>query len=168
MLVGKRRLGKTLLERHIVYDLIEDGHPIGLIEYSGLRDRVEAGGRRFSIVSERKPMTVSEHVAKLPTWRWKDVFAFRYDAGRLIASAEKSALNTFSLHQKAAVFSIQPRGRGCLEVCWQREGGAIGQVEYQGVVASELVSSLPPEWELSIQAFVMWMLVFYIQHERHN
>jgi hypothetical protein len=167
MLVGKRRLGKTLLERHIVYDLIAEGHPIGLIEYSGLRDGVEVGGRRFSIVSEREPMTVLEHVVKLLTWRWKDVFAFRDDAGRLIATTEKSALNAFSLHHQADVFSIRPRGRGCLEICRQREGGAIGEVEYRGVVASELVSSLPAEWEPSIQAFIMWMLVFYIQHERH-
>jgi hypothetical protein len=26
--------------------------------------------------------------------------------------------------------------------------------------------SLPPDWELSVQAFVMWVLLFYIQYER--
>jgi hypothetical protein len=44
MLVGKRRLGKTLVERHIVYDLIEDGRPIGWIEYSADRDRIDVDG----------------------------------------------------------------------------------------------------------------------------
>ena len=166
MLVGKRRLGKTLLERHIVYDLIEDGHPIGFIEYSAHRDRIELSGRRYSIVSEREPMTLLEQALKLLTWRWKDVFALRDDAGRLIATAEKSALNMFSLHHEAGVFSIRPRSRGCLEVCRQPDGMAIGEVEYRGLVASELVSSLPPEWKSSMQAFVMWMLVFYVQHER--
>jgi hypothetical protein len=166
MLVGKRRLGKTLLERHIVYDLIEDGHPIGSIEYSAHRDRIEIRGRHYSIISERKPMTLLEQVAKLLTWRWKDVFAFRDDAGRLIATAEKSALNTFSLHHEGAVFSIRSRRKGCLEVCRQRDGVAIGEVEYRGLVASELGSSLPSGWGPSMQAFVMWMLVFYVQHER--
>lgn len=77
-------------------------------------------------------------------------------------------MNAFSLHHQADVFSIRPRGRGCLEICRQREGGAIGEVEYRGVIASELVSSLPAEWEPSMQAFIMWMLVFYIQHERQD
>jgi hypothetical protein len=166
MLVGKRRLGKALLERHIVYDLIEDGHPIGLIEYSAHQDRIEISGRRYSIVSERKPMTLLEHAVKLLTWRWKDVFALRDETGRLIASAEKSALNTFLLHREATAFSIRPRSRGCLEVCGQGDGGTIGEVQYQGLVASELVSSLPTAWEPWMQAFVMWTLVFYIQHER--
>jgi hypothetical protein len=133
MLVGKRRLGKTLLERHIVYDLIEDAHPIGFIEYSAHRDRIEIRSRRYSIVSERKPMTLLEHVAKLLTWRWKDVFAFRDDAGRLIATAEKSALNIFSLHHDGAVYSIRSRRKGCLEVCRPRDGVAIGEVEYRGL-----------------------------------
>jgi hypothetical protein len=166
MLVGKRRLGKTLLERHIVYDLVEVGRPIGLIEYSADRDRIEIGGQRFSITSERGPMTLLEWVVKFLTGRWKDVFALRDDAGRLIATAEKSALNIFSLHQDGAVFSTRPRGRGCLEICRQRDGAAIGAVEYRGLVASEMESSLPSEWELLLQAFVMWMLLFYIQHER--
>jgi hypothetical protein len=168
MLAGKRRLGKTLLERHIVYDLIEDGHPIGFIEYSALRDRIELNGRHYSIVSERKPMTLLEQAIKLLTWRWKDVFAFRDDAGRLIATAEKSALNTFSLHREAATFSIRPRSKGCLEVRRERDGVTIGEVQYQGVVASELLASLPSEWAPSIQAFVLWMLVVYVQHERRN
>ncbi len=166
MLVGKRRLGKTLLERHIVYDLIEDDDPIGFIEYSALRDGVEIRGRRYSIISERKPMTLLEQVAKLLTWRWKDVFAFRDDAGHLIATAEKSALNTFLLHREGVTFSIRSRRKGYLEVCRQRDGAAIGEVEYRGLIASELVSLLPPEWERSMQAFVMWMLLFYVQHER--
>ncbi len=166
MLAGKRRLGKTLLERHVVYDLIEDGCPIGFIEYSANRNRIEIKGWRYSIVSERKPMTLLEQLAKLLTWRWKDVFAFRDDTGRLIATAEKSALNIFSLSREGAVFSIRPRSRGCLEVCRQSDGVAIGGVEYRGLVASEMVSSLPSEWEPSLQAFVMWMLLFYIQHER--
>jgi hypothetical protein len=74
-------------------------------------------------------------------------------------------LNTFALHRETAVFSIQPRSRGFLEVC-QADGVVIGEVKYRGMIASELVSSLPLEWEASIKAFVMWMLVFYIQHER--
>jgi hypothetical protein len=166
MLVGKRRLGRTLLERHIVYDLIEDGDPVGFIEYSARRDRIEIRDLHYSIVSERKPMTLLEQVAKLLTCRWKDVFAFRDDTGRLIAAAEKSALNTFSLRREGAVFSIRPSRRGCLEVCRQGDGTVIGEVEYQGPVASELVSSLPSGWEPAMQAFVMWMLVFYAQHER--
>lgn len=165
MLVGKRRLGQTLLERQIVYDLSEDSRPIGFIEYSADRDRIDIDGQRYSIVSERKPMTLLEHAIKLLTWRWKDLFALRDDAGRLIATAEKSALNTFALHREDAVLSIRPRSRGCLEVC-QLDGIAIGEVQYQGVIASELVASLPPEWGRSIHAFVMWMLLFYIQHER--
>ena len=166
MLAGKRRLGRTLLERHIVYDLTEDSSPIGFIEYSADRDRIEIRGQRYSIVSERKPMTLLEQVAKLLTWRWKDVFALRDAVGQLIATSEKSALNMFSLHHGGAVFSIRPRGRGCLEVCRQRDGIPVGGVEYRGLVASEMVSSLPSEWEPSIQAFVMWMLLFYVQHER--
>jgi len=166
MLVGKRRLGKTLLERRIVYDLTEDGRPIGLIEYSADRDLIEIRGQRFSIASERGPMTLLERAAKLLTWRWNDVFALRDDAGGLIATSEKSALNIFSLHHEGAVFSTRPRGRGCLEVFGQRDGVAIGAVEYRGLVASEMESSLPSDWELSVQAFVMWMLLFYIQHER--
>jgi hypothetical protein len=58
MLAGKRRLGKTLLERHIVYDLIEDSRPIGFIEYSANRDRIEIRGQSYSIASEREPMTL--------------------------------------------------------------------------------------------------------------
>jgi hypothetical protein len=166
MLVGKRRLGKALLERHIVYDLVEDGRPIGLIEYSAERDRIELDGQRFSIASERGPMTLLERVAKFLTWRWKDVFALRDGAGRLIATSEKSVLNIFLLHHEGAVYSTRPRGRGCLEVCRQRDGVAIGSVEYRGLVASEMESSLPLDWELLMQAFVMWMLLFYIQHER--
>ena len=77
-----------------------------------------------------------------------------------------SALNIFSLSREGAVFSIRPRSRGSLEVCRQSDGVAIGGVEYRGLVASEMVSSLPSEWEPSLQAFVMWMLLFYIQHER--
>jgi hypothetical protein len=165
MLVGKRRLGKTQVERHIFYDLIEDGRPIGWIEYSADRGRVDVDGQHYSIVSERKPMTLLEHAIKLLTWRWKDFFTLRDEAGHLIAAAEKSALNTFALYREAAVFSIRPRSRGCLEVC-QPDGAVIGEVKYQGMIASELVSSLPPTWEASMQAFVIWMLVFYIQHER--
>jgi hypothetical protein len=168
MLVGKRRLGKTLLQRHIVYDLTEGRHPIGFIEYSALRDRIELNGRHYSIVSERKPMTLLEQAIKRLTWRWKDVFAFRDDTGQLIATAEKSALNTFSLHQEATTFSIRPRSKGCLEVRRQRDGVTIGVVQYQGVVASELVASFPSEWATSIQTFIMRMLVFYVQHERAN
>jgi hypothetical protein len=52
MLVGKRRLGKTLLERHTVYDLTEDGQPIGFIEYSALRDRIELNGRHTIPLSQ--------------------------------------------------------------------------------------------------------------------
>ena len=166
MLAGKRRLGKTLLERHIVYDLIEDSRPIGFIEYSANRDRIEIRGQSYSIASEREPMTLLEQVAKLLTWRWKDVFALRDDAGRLIATSEKSALNTFSLHHEGATFSIRPRGKGYLEVCRQLDSVAIGGVEYRGLVTSEMVSSLPLEWEPAMQAFVMWMLLFYVQHER--
>ena len=138
MLVGKRRLGKALLERHIVYDLSEDGQPIGFIEYSADRDRIEIRGRSYSIVSERKPLTLLEQVAKLLTWRWKNVFAFRDDARRLIATAEKSALNVFSLHNDGAVFSIWPRSRGCLEVRRQRDGVVVGEVEYR--------EWSPPKW----------------------
>jgi hypothetical protein len=83
MLVGKRRLGRTLLERHIVYDLTEDSSPIGFIEYSADRDRIKIRGQRYSIVSERKPMTLLEQVAKLLTWRWKDVFALRDAVGHI-------------------------------------------------------------------------------------
>src|ERR1700736_6230200 len=110
MLAGKRRLGRTLLERHIVYDLTEDSSPIGFIEYSADRDRIEIRGQRYSVLSERKPMTLLGQVAKLLTWRWKDVFAFRDAVGQLIATSEKSALNMFSLHHGGAVFSIRPRG----------------------------------------------------------
>jgi hypothetical protein len=110
-------------------------------------------------------MTLLEHAIKLLTWRWRDFFALRDDAGHLIAAAEKSALNTFALHRDADVFSIRPRSRGCLEVC-QPDGAVIGEVKYQGMIASELVSSLPSAWEASMKAFVMWLLVFYIQHER--
>lgn len=99
-------------------------------------------------------------------WRWGDVFALRDDAGRLIATSEKSASNTFSLHCEGATFSIRPRGKGYLEVCRQLDGVAIGGVEYRGLVASKMVSSLPLEWEPTMQAFVMWMLLFYVQHER--
>jgi hypothetical protein len=147
MLVGKRRLGRTLLERHIVYDLMADGSPTGFIEYSADRDRIEIRGQRYSIASERKPMTLLERAVKPVTWRWKDVFAFRDDAGRLTATAEKSALNMFSLHHEAATFSIRPRGKGCLEAYRQRDGASVGAVEYRGVVASEMVLSLPSVWE---------------------
>jgi hypothetical protein len=109
MLVGKRRLGTTLLERHIVYDLMADGSPTGFIEYSADRDWLEIRGQGYSIVSERKPMTLLEQAVKLLTWRWKDVFAFGDDARRLIATAEKSALNTFSLHHEGAAFFRIPR-----------------------------------------------------------
>src|SRR6202022_1981590 len=88
MLAGKRRLGRTLLERHIVYDLTEDSSPIGFIEYSADRDRIEIRGQRYSVLSERKPMTLLGQVAKLLTWRWKDVFAFRDAVGQLIATSE--------------------------------------------------------------------------------
>ena len=111
------------------------------IQRSGTK--FEIRGRRYSIISERKPMTLLEQVAKLLTWRWKDVFAFRDDAGHLIATAEKSALNTFLLHREGVTFSIRSRRKGCLEVCRQRDGAAIGEVEYRGLIASELVS-LPP------------------------
>ncbi len=93
--VASRRLGKALLEQRIVYDLIEDDHPIGLIEYSAHRDRVGLSGRGYPIVSERELMTLLEQGLKLRAWRWEDVFAFRDYAGRLIATAEKSALNVF-------------------------------------------------------------------------
>ena len=132
MLAGKRRLGKTLLERHIVYDLIEDSRPIGFIEYSANRDRIEIRSQSYSIALEREPMTLLEQVAKLLTWRWKDIFALRDDAGRLIATSEKSALNMFSLHHEGAIFSMRPRGRGYLEVCRQLDGVAIGGVAYPG------------------------------------
>jgi hypothetical protein len=108
---------------------MEDDRPIGLIEYSADRDRIEIRGQRFSIISERGPMTLLERVAKLLlTWRWKDVFALRDDAGCLIATSEKSTFNIFSLHQEGAVFSVKPRGRGCLEVRRQRDGVAIGAI----------------------------------------
>ena len=58
-------MGKALLERHIVYNLMEDDRPIGLIEYSADRDRIDIRGQRFSIASERGPMTLLERVAKL-------------------------------------------------------------------------------------------------------
>jgi hypothetical protein len=166
MLVGKRRLGSALLERHIVYDLMEGGSPTGFIEYSADRDRIEIRGQRYSIVSERKPMTLLEQLVKLLAWRWKDVFALRDAVGHLIATSEKSALNTFSLHHEGAAFSIRPQGKGCLEVCRLVDGLSIGAVEYRGLVTSEMVSSLPSEWEPSIQAFVMWTLLFYVEHER--
>jgi hypothetical protein len=143
MLVGKRRPGKALLERHIVCDLMEDHRPIGLIEYSADRDRIEIRGQRFSIISERGPMTLLERVAKLLTWRWKDVFALRDDAGCLIATSERFPY-LFASPRGSGV-SVKPRGRGCLEVCRQRDGAAIGAVQYCGLVAFKMESSLPPD-----------------------
>jgi hypothetical protein len=119
MLVGKRRLGKTLLERHMSTICSRMADPIGCIEYSAGRDRIDVDGEHYSIVSERTPMTLLEHAIRLLAWRWKDLFALRDDAGRLIAVAEKSSLNIFLLHRKAAIFSIRPRSRGCLEICRQ-------------------------------------------------
>lgn len=107
-----------------------------------------------------------EQVGKLLTSRSKDVFALRDDAGRRIAVSDKSAPNTFTLHHGGTAFLVRPRGRGCLEVCRQSDGTAFGAVECRRLVVSEMASSLPREWEPSILAFVMWMLLFYVQHER--
>ena len=133
MLAGKRRLGRTLLERHIVYDLTEDSSPIGFIEYSADRDRIEIRGQRYSVLSERKPMTLLGQVAKLLTWRWKDVFAFRDAVGQLIATSEKSALNMFSLHHGEPCFRF---GRGA-GVAWRSAGS---------VTVSRLAESNTGDW----------------------
>jgi hypothetical protein len=49
-------------------------------------------------------MTLLEHAIRLLAWRWKDLFALREDAGRLIAGREERLEYFFAPPQGGHIF----------------------------------------------------------------
>ena len=165
MLVGKRRLGKALLELQIVYDLARIAGRSGFIEYSADRDRIDIRAALFDRVGaqaddaagtrdQAADLAMEERLCAQRRCRPPD----RY--GR------EERLEYICVPQGGAVFSIWPRSRGCLEVVGSLTAWRLAKWNTGERSSSELVSSLPLEWGLRLQAFVLWMLLFYVQHER--
>jgi hypothetical protein len=169
MLIARRPLRKALLARSQIYELAENGKPVGSIEHGAARDIVDVGDRRFFIVATRKA-SLFESIVKLISRLFKESYVFRDEAGTVLAAAEKNAVNEFLLRYEGATYEVRPlRGftleRG-VEVRRQGERAAIGEVRYKGIAGQELIASLPESWSLPVRGLVIWMLIYRVANAR--
>ncbi len=167
MLIGKRRMGSALLSRATVYDLVDGGRTVGSLEIGPNRQFVEIDAKRYFIL-EQRDQTFLEWIVKQLFWMWRESYVLKDEKRAILATAEKSALNLFTLRFGGATFLVRPPQRLTLgrsvDVIENDAKAAIGDVQYKGVIGAELVSSLPETWSLPVRAFVMWMLVFTIRN----